>query len=138
MFVTVNKLQYLISNMKWTLFQCLLEDPGFLTSDNQVSLFDPMARPRGAMGFASSRAAHFTFSLGRNVCLLAQHVHAPKVLKLNSSQVRGVNTNTVKRADSRLYASFKSNAIQSILNQTVANRKEPGRVSFSRGRVVQE
>jgi len=138
MFVSVNKLQFLISNMNWTLLLCPADDPGFLTSDNPVSLFDPAAHPRGAIGFASSPAAHFTFPLSRNVCMLAQHVNAAKVLKLNSSQVRAVNTNTIKRCDSQIYAPFKSEAIQHMLDETAASRKEPGRVLFSKGRVVQE
>jgi transketolase C-terminal domain/subunit len=70
--------------------------------------------------------------------MLAQHVNAAKVLKLNSSQVRAVNTNTIKRCDSQIYAPFKSEAIQHMLDETAASRKEPGRVLFSKGRVVQE
>jgi hypothetical protein len=137
MFMAVEKLQYLISKMRWTLLLGPLDDPGFLTSDNPVSLFDPAASDE-AIGFASSPAAHFTFALSKNVCLRGQHTNAPRVLKLNSSQVREVNSNTVKCADSQVYAPFKSQPIQRILDKTVASRKKPGRVLFSKGRLIQE
>jgi len=138
MFLAVEKLQYIIFKMNWTLLLSPVGDPGFLTSDNPVSLFDSAARPRGAIGFASSPAAHFIFPLSRNVCLIAQHVRAPKIYKMSSSEVRKINGKTVERADSQVYAPFKSEAIQHMLDETVANRKEPGRVLFSKGRVVQE
>jgi Protein of unknown function (DUF4238) len=138
MFTAVNKLQYVISNMHWTLLLCSREDPVFLTSDNPVSLLDPAAADQEAIGFASSPEAHFTFPLSRNVCLLGQHTKDPATYQMNGSQVRTTNTNTIERADSQIYAPFKSDAIQTILNRTVARRKAPGRVLFSKGRVVQE
>jgi hypothetical protein len=138
MFDTMLWLQELIFEMGWSFLVSPDGDPGFLTSDNPVSLFDPVGGLYGGVGFVSSPAAYFTFPLCRSVCLIAQHVRAPLTSAITSAEVRRVNKGTVVRADSQLYAPYKSSAVQRILDETIARRKAPTRILFSKGRVVEK
>jgi hypothetical protein len=138
MFDTMLWLQELIFEMGWTFLISSDGDPGFLTSDNPVSLFDPVGGLYGGVGFASSPAAYFTLPLCRSVCLLAQHVRFPLTSAITSAEVRRVNKGTIVRADSQLYAPYKSSAIQRILDETVVGRKAPTKILFSQGRVVEK
>jgi hypothetical protein len=131
-------LQQVIFTMNWTFLLTPEDDSGFLTSDNPVALFDPVGGPVGGIGFASSPVAHFTFPISREICLLAQHQRGPEAAQLNGSRVRSVNKGTITRADSQLYAPFKSSAVQGILDSIVKQRRGSGKVLFSKGRVVEE
>lgn len=141
MFKMMVLLQETIFSMNWTFLVAPEGDPGFLTSDNPVSLFDPMGGLLGGVGFRSSPAALFTFPLSRNVCLRARHTPAPQTVELNSSEVRYVNKGTVMRADSQLYAPFKSEPIQKLFDREISRRAatgKTGKVLLSMGRVVEE
>lgn len=138
MFEMTLRLQYLIFAMNWTFLLAREEDEGFLTSDNPVALFDPQNRASGAIGFASSPASHFTFPLSRTICLLAQHYKGPETAQLNGSQVRLTNKGTIERADSQLYAPFKSASVQELLDHTVARRPRLRRVLLKEGQVIEE
>ena len=131
-------LQEVVFDMKWTFLLAPEDDAGFLTSDNPVSLFDPVGGPLGGIGFASSPAAHFTFSISRGACLLAQHQQGPETAKLSGSKVRFVNKGTITRADSQLYAPFGSASVQKIFDSVVSQRTTSGKVLLNRGRVVEK
>lgn len=131
-------LQGVICDMKWTFLLAPEDDAGFLTSDNPVSLFDPVGGPLGGIGFTSSPAAHFTFPINRGVCLLAQHQQGPETAELNRSKVRSVNKGTITRANSQLYAPFESASVRKILDWVVSRRTTSGKVLFRKGRVVEE
>ena len=131
-------LQGVIFDMKWTFLLVPEDDAGFLTSDNPVSLFDPVGGPLGGIGVSSSPAAHFTFPISRGLCLLAQHQQGPETAELNGSKIRSVNKGTITRADSQLYAPFESASVQKILNWVVSRRTTSGKVLFNKGRVVEE
>jgi uncharacterized protein DUF4238 len=131
-------LQRVIYEMTWTFLLAAVDDPGFVTSDNPVSLLDPLAGPMRGIGFVSSPAAHFTFPISQNICLLAHHRKGPDSVKMSRLQVRMVNKATITHADCQVYAPFQSTKIQEILNDVTNNRKSTGRVLVSRGRVVEE
>jgi len=131
-------LQQVIFSMNWTFILAPEDDAGFLTSDNPVSLFDPIGVPSGGIGFASSPAAHFTFPISRGVALLAQHRQGPETAELNGVRVRSVNKGTIARADSQLYAPFRLVSVQRILDSVVSQRSTTGKVLFRKGRVVVE
>jgi hypothetical protein len=138
MFQNMLLLQEVIFSMRWTFLLAGPDDDGFLTSDNPVSLFDPVGNPFGGIGFKSSPAAHFTFPISRGVCLLAQHLLGPETRQLNASEVRMVNKGTITRADSQLYAPFSSLSVQGILNDVVKRKGGPRKVLFSKGRALVE
>lgn len=137
MFEMMLTLQELIFHMKWT-YLVTDDDFGFLTSDNPVSLFDPAAMPLRGQGFASSREAHFTFPISRNVCLAARHIGPEGVLNLRPSNVRAVNRANITKADSQLYAPYHSAGIQEIFNEQVNSRSELKKIVLRQGRVVEE
>ncbi len=131
-------LQEIIFDMKWTFLLAPEDDAGFLTSDNPVSLFDPVGGPLGGIGFASSPTAHFTFPISRDMCLLASHQQGPETAELNGFKVRSVNKGTITRADSQLYAPFKSEPVQKTLDSVLSQTSTSGKVLFSKGRVVEK
>jgi hypothetical protein len=140
MFEMMVLLQQVINDMHWTVLLAPENEPGFLTTDNPVSLFDPVASPLGGIGFASSPAAHFTFPISRDVCLLAQHQPGPEIVRLNGFSTRSVNKAVITRSDTQVYAPVESTQIQKIVDR-LANLKEggtKGRVMFSEGRVVEK
>jgi Protein of unknown function (DUF4238) len=137
MFNTMLWLQEWIFRMSWTFLLCPSDDQGFLTSDNPVSLFDPVGERRGEIGFASSPAAHFTFPLSSSICFVGYNVQSPSVHNMRSFEVRQINRGTISRAESQLYAPFKSAKVQTLLDKTVANKIGSGKVLFSKGRVVE-
>jgi hypothetical protein len=136
MFRMLLELQMLIFRMHWTFLLTPPDAEGFLTSDNPVCLFDPVARH--GIGFASSKEAHFTFPISRDVCMMAQHHRGPETVGLSAAQIRSVNSATIAQADSQVYAPFESSAVQRILNRVVSGRPKTKRVLIRKGRVVQE
>lgn len=131
-------LQRVICAMNWTFLLAPENDAGFLTSDNPVALFDPIGAPMGGVGFASSPAAHFTFPISRDVALLAKHQQDHESVEISGFRVRSVNKGTITRADSQLYAPFRSTRVQEILDSVVRQRPVSGRVLFRKGRVLEE
>jgi hypothetical protein len=138
MFKMLQVLQEVIYKMQWTFLFAPEDDFGFLTSDNPLSLFDPIGGPGGGIGFASSPAAHFIFPVSRGVCLLAQHQSNVRSSTIAASQVRTVNKGTIVHADSQLYAPFNLSAVQSILDRMMERRPPRKRVLFKRGKAVEE
>ena len=138
MFEAMLFLQKVIFSMKWTFLLAPKDDAGFLTSDNPVSLFDPVGGPLGGIGFASSPGAHFAFPISRSVALLAQHQQGPEIAELNAFRVRRVNKGTITRVDSQVYAPFGSASIQRILDIVVSQKTRSGKVLFSKGRVIEK
>jgi hypothetical protein len=130
-------LQKVIFEMKWTFLLAPEGDEGFLTSDNPVSLFDPM-RGFAGTGFSSSPAAHFTFPISRDVCLLASHKRGGAAIEVNSSQARSVNKGTIGQADSQVYAPFKSAHVQNLLNYAIKARPRRTEVLMKKGKLVEE
>jgi hypothetical protein len=65
-------------------------------------------------------------------------VRGMKASAITSAEVRRVNKGTIVRADSQLYAPYKSSAIQRILDETAVGRKAPTKIHFSQGRVVEK
>jgi uncharacterized protein DUF4238 len=138
MFEAMLGLQIGISNMHWSFLSAPAGDPGFLTTDNPVSRYDPNNKPGRGIGFASSRDAHFAFPISRKLCLLAQHRPAPVLQQLSSSGVRKVYSANITRCDKQVYAPFNSLKIQTILDEVVREQRHSGRVFVRKGRVVRE
>lgn len=136
MFETMMSLQKLIDVMSWCFIQAPADSDGFLTSDNPVSLFDPIGLH--GIGFASSPAAYFTFPISKDICLLAQHQPCPESHKLTANEVRLRNRDSITRADTQLYAPFRSSGVQRIFDHVAREKKQPRRILLRRGRVVQE
>jgi hypothetical protein len=136
MFERMLKLQQIIWKMNWSFSIAPDRDSGFLTTDNPVALFDPNSASSG-IGFTSSPAAHFAFPLGQNVCLIGSHSRAPLTRLLNASKVREVNKNVMTRFDKQVYAPFRSDKVQAIVD-SVAQEQKPGKVYFRKGKAVVE
>src|SRR6185312_9585533 len=107
MFEMTMELQIIIDRMSWCFLIAPPDDPGFLTTDNPVALYDPDKLPWGGIGFASSPGAHFAFPISREICLIGQHRSAPVVQKVNSAGVRETNKGNITRCETQLYAPFK-------------------------------
>jgi hypothetical protein len=137
MFQLMQRLHDLIYGMQWTFLLASDDDSEFLTSDNPVSIYDPLASG-GGIGFASSPAAHFTFPLSRKVCLLSRYQKGPKVERLAASTVRSVNKGTITRSDTQVYAPFASAKIQMIVDEIARRKPKDRRVILKHGRVVEE
>lgn len=136
MFETMMTLQKVIYAMHWCFLRAPADTDGFLTSDNPVSLFDPIAR--FGIGFASSPAAYFTFPVSKDICLLAQHRPCQASQSLTAYEVRLRNRDSVTRADTQLYAPFKSTRVQKLFDCVAREKGKPRRILFQKGRVVQE
>jgi hypothetical protein len=134
MFETADMLQDVIDLMHWSFLHADERDDGFLTTDNPVSVFDPLS-PRGP-AFQSSREAHFLFPVSRTLCLLGTHY---KLLdrKCSAYEVRQINRQNIECADTQVYAPFKSEGVQKILNNQCADRKY-SRVLLRKGKAVIE
>jgi hypothetical protein len=137
MFEAMLIFQQVIFSMAWTFMLAPKDDAGFLTSDNPVAVFDPRG-PYGAVEFASSPTAYFTFPVSKDICLHAQHGEAPTTVNVNGFVVRSMNKSAIWRADTQLYAPFESAAVQTLLNNMTGETKRTRRVLFRKGRVVEE
>ena len=138
MFRMMETIHELIFRMHWTFMIASNEDGGFLTSDNPVSLYDPVGGPRGAIGFASTPAAYFMFPLSRKLCLVGRHWKGSEVIKLTPFEVRRINTGAIARSDQQVYAPFWSNKIQKIVDNAVSHKPAPRRVLIRKGHIVEE
>jgi hypothetical protein len=66
-------IQEIVFDMCWAFLLAPDGDPGFLTSDNPVALFDAPGLDVPGMGFLSSPDTYLTFPVCRNVSLRAKH-----------------------------------------------------------------
>jgi len=66
-------IQEIVCDMCWAFLLAPGGDPGFLTSDNPVALFDAPGLDVPGTGFLSSPDTYLTFPVCRNVCLRAKH-----------------------------------------------------------------
>lgn len=132
------RLQVLIANMHWSFLVAPEGDPGFVTTDNPVALYDPDAPTWAGISFASP-TAHFAFPVNRELCLIGRHRPMPKIQRPSASHVRQINKAAITRCDAQVYAPFKSQKLQMILDE-VAREKggRTGKVFFRKGRLVQE
>jgi hypothetical protein len=133
-------LQRVIYDMRWVFLVAENEDEGFITSDNPVALFGAPTTDVPGVGFLSSPATYFTFPVSRTICLLAKHLSgkAQTVRRISSVGVRQVNKGAIARADTQLYAPFKSGKIQLLHDAAVMSRGNPKRVMVKKGRIVEE
>lgn len=136
MFEQMLILQKIIWKMNWSFSIAPDGDSGFVTTDNPVALFDPNSASRG-IGFTSSPTAHFAFPLGQNVCLVGSHSRAPLTRLLSASKVREINKNVMTRFDKQVYAPFRSDKVQDIVD-SIAREQKPGKVYFRKGKAVVE
>jgi len=95
-----------------------------------------LALRRFAIGFASSPAAYFTFPVSKDICLLARP--CPGSHSLSAYEVRLRNRDSVTRADTQLYAPFKSTGVQKLFDRVAREKGKPRRILFPKGRIVQE
>jgi hypothetical protein len=138
MFQMLVPLQEAIYHMHWTFLTCENSDLGFLTTDNPVCLYDPTPRAGFDIGFASSSQAHFLFPICRTVCLLGSHQKVQRLIRTSSAKVRATNSMNVGCADTQLYAPFRSDGVQKLLNHHVATKPPHETVLFRHGRAVEE
>jgi hypothetical protein len=132
-------LQHIVFEMDWMILLAPDGDPGFLTSDNPVSLFSPAYHVPG-VGLLSNPDAHITFPISREICLLARHRQGRnhRVVRASAVDVRRANKGTILRADTQLYAPFQSQEIQRLHDSAVMKRGKPKRVMIKKGRVVED
>ena len=133
-------LQRIIFEMRWTFLITDGSDSGFLTSDNPVSVFDaPMVDIPGT-GFLSSPDTYFTFPVSRQICLMANHTpgQSQRVARISAAGVRQVNKGTINRADTQLYAPFRSQEVQELHDSAVSARGKPKRIMVKQGKIVEE
>jgi len=128
MFETMLFLQELIYHMNWSFLLAAEGDPGFLTTDNPVSVFDPSSR---FAAFQSSPDAHFLFPISRAVCLLGTH-HLQANQNASAYQVRQVNSLLIERSDTQVYAPFRAEGVQRLLNKHCASAHDT-RIVLSKG-----
>lgn len=138
MFQTMLSLQLTIDKMHWSFMEAPADDPGFLTTDNPVCLYDLLIAPHGRLGFANKKAVTFSFPLSRSLCLIAGYAPMTVHQKVDAARVRGINTANIERCDRQLYAPFESAKVQKILDRMIASRKTAGKVFFKQGRIVVE
>ncbi|SRR6266576_1357714 len=133
-------LQRVIYDMRWVFLVAESEDEGFITSDNPVALFGAPTTDVPGVGFLSSPDTYFTFPVSRTICLVAKHLSgkAQTVSRISSVGVRQVNKGAIARADTQLYAPFKSGKIQLLHDAAVMFRGNPKRVMVKKGRIVEE
>ncbi|GAC1427848.1 MAG: hypothetical protein NVS1B11_17930 [Terriglobales bacterium] len=132
-------IQNIVFDMCWVFLISPDGDAGFLSSDNPVALFTPgMELP--SLGILSSPDSYLTFPISRDICLLAKHRLGPAqtAIPVSPAQIRELNKGTIGRADTQLYAPFRSQKVQDLLNDAVSARGEPKRVTLKYGRVVEE
>jgi hypothetical protein len=89
-------------------------------------------------GFAGSPAAHFTFPICRTVCLLGTHFRGKGAVNVKPSNVRTTNSAHIARADSQVYASFKSDGVQRMVDELARAKSPETKIYFKKGRVVEE
>jgi hypothetical protein len=133
-------LQRIIFEMRWVFLVAEDTDPGFLTTDNPVAVFDAPTVDVPGTGFLSSPNTYVTFPISREICLLAKHLSGPaqKVARISGTGVRQVNKGSILRADTQLYAPFQSQRVQKIHDAEAALRGKPRRVMIKQGRIVEE
>lgn len=133
-------LQRIIFDMRWTFLIANEEDPGFLTSDNPVAVFDAPTVDVPGTGFLSSPDTHITFPISREICLTAKHLPGPaqRVARIAAVGIRRVNKGTISRADTQLYAPFRSEKVQELHDAAIAARGVPKRIKVKQGKVVEE
>jgi hypothetical protein len=133
-------LQRIIFDMRWTLLIADEDDPGFLTSDNPVAVFDAPTVDIPGTGFLSSRDTYFTFPISREVCLMARHTPGPaqRVARISPAGVRQINKGIINRADTQLYAPFRSQNVQELHDAAISARGKPKRIMVKQGKIVEE
>jgi hypothetical protein len=92
----------------------------------------------GGIGFASSRQAYFTFPISREICLIAAHEERPQRVSVSPYVTRQFNTAFITRADSQVYAPFREEKIQSLVDRLPKIKPRKGRVLLRKGTVVEE
>jgi len=133
-------LQKVIFEMRWIFLVAEEGDPGFLTSDNPVAVFDAPTVDVPGTGFKSSPDTYLTFPICREICLVANHLarQAQRVVRVSGARVRQVNKGAIERADTQLYAPFRSAKVQELHDTAVLARGTPKRVMVKKGRIVEE
>lgn len=105
----------------------LLEAPegsAFITSDNPLQSADPVARDRGPKGFKFTKAFQFAFPLSPKYLLMGDFVNKRDgKAKLNAARVRYFNSRHVEEAYQQVFASFRSDKIQGLVDKTFSQRK---------------
>jgi hypothetical protein len=126
--------------MRWTFLIADEGDAGFLTSDNPVAVFDAPTVDVPGTGFLSSPDTHFTFPISREICLMAKHLPGPaqRVARISAAGIRQVNKATISRADTQLYAPFRSQKVQELHDAATAERGTPKRIMVKQGKIVEE
>lgn len=137
MFQTSSSLQLTIDKMHWSFLEAPTDDPGFLTTDNPVCLYDLLVAPGGRLGFANKKAVSLAFPLSRSLCLIAGYAPMPINQKIDPAKVREINTANIGCCDRQLYAPFESGKVQKILDKIASSRRS-GKVFFRQGRIVME
>jgi Protein of unknown function (DUF4238) len=133
-------LQRVIFDMRWSFLIADEEGSGFLTSDNPVAVFDAPTVDVPGTGFLSSPDTYFTFPISREICLMARHPpgSAQRVGRISAFGIRQVNKGTISRADTQLYAPFRSRRVQELHDAAVMARGTPKRIMVKRGKIVEE
>lgn len=133
-------LQRIIFDMRWVFLIADEGDSGFLTSDNPVAVFDAPTVDVPGTGFLSSPDTYFTFPISREICLTAKHLPGPaqRLSRISAAGTRRVNKGTIDRADTQLYAPFRSQKVQELHDAAVAARGRPKRIMVKQGKIVEE
>lgn len=105
----------------------LLEAPAgwaFVTSDNPLHAADPVARDSGPKGFKFTKAFQFVFPISPRYLLMGDFVNrADGKAKLDPARVRYFNSRHVEEAYQQIFASFRSDKIQGLVDKIFSRRK---------------
>jgi len=112
-----------LSQVPWGLLEAP-EGSAFITSDNPLHAADPVARDRGPKGFKYTKAFQFVFPLSPKYLLMGDFVNKRDgKARLNAARVRYFNSRHVEEAYEQVFASFRSDKIQELLDKTFGQPK---------------
>jgi hypothetical protein len=113
----------LLNHVPWG----LLEAPdgwAFITSDNPLLSVDPVARDRGPKGFKFTKAFQFVFPISPKYMLMGDFVNrGDGKAKLDAARVRYFNSRHVEEAYEQVFASFRSEKVQELVDKIFSRRK---------------
>ncbi len=112
----------LLNEVPW----CLLEAPegwAFITSDNPLLSVDPVARDRGPKGFKFTQAFQFVFPISPKYLLMGDFVNrGDGKAKLDAARVRYFNSRHAEEAYEQVFASFRSDKVQELVDRIFSRR----------------
>jgi hypothetical protein len=113
----------LLSQVPWGLLEAP-EGWAFITSDNPLLSADPVARDRGPKGFTFTKAFQFVFPISPKYLLMGDFVNrGDGKARLDAARVRYFNSRHVEEAYEQVFASFRSDKVQELVDKIFSGRQ---------------